>query len=1246
MKTATEQATVLIAICISQIAATARAADWPMWRFDAARSAVCLEKLPSELHLTWVRQLPPQDTAWKDEASMMFDRSYHPVVLGKLLFVGSTVNHALTAYDTETSAERWRFYTGGPIRVAPVAYNNKVYVGSDDGHLYCVDARDGKLQWKVRGGPTDRRLIGNQRFISTWPIRGGPVAVDDTVYFTSGVWPFMGTFIYAVDAQRGTVNWVNDSTSFTFRRMPHYGSAAFSGLSPQGHLVVTDDRLIVPGSRLNPAVLDRRAGKFLSYAEAKGPAVAAQGQFGFAGGQVFDVVTGNSVRLDGAGRFGLGTFGDDAWHTAAGVFDPTAIRVRKSTVDVPHGNPGMKMDVFTGSVKRIHTVRMTPWLRAGSKLVGSRGGDLQMLDVSNKAEQPSVVWETKIDGTPSDMLAADGKLFVVTVEGAIHCFSPKRGAPKTYGKTKPAKPSRNSWDAKVRELLKAARVSSGYAMVWGLKDGGLVEALVAQSKLYVIAVDADAARVDSLRHRLDAAGAYGARAVALIGDPTDMEFAPYLAGLIVSEDLKRAGFDEGTSFIARLARPLRPYGGTACLPASTGQRKSFDQWVQQADLAGYEVKHTGTNTLLVRSGPLPGSAPWLGQNADAANTRCSRDQLVMAPLGVLWFGNALSNSLVLPRHGEGPVEQVAGGRMFIEGPDSLSATDVYTGRLLWTRSFPGLGKYYIQTKHQRGAHVLGSNFFAVADAVYVAVGKSCHLVDPATSRTRKELKLPDNSDWMFLLVYDDLLIAGAHPIVRGSGSGDKIRYNTPASSRKLVAMDRNSGKVLWTRAAEKSFGHFAICAGGGKVFCIDRTSPETLDVLARRGQTPKGTPRIYALDARSGDVLWHTSDGVGAQLTYGEEHDILLSGAAMRGTDGAVLWYGPVAKSADGSVTRELLWSGKSGLMLRGTTILPQGNRAFDLLTGKQRKWTDPSGNTREWTYPRSHGCGPKVASEHLLMFRSACAGFVDLRNDSGTGNLGGFRSGCTPNLIVADGVLNAPDYTRTCGCDYQNRSSLGLIHMPDVEFWTHGAAHTPGRIGFNLGAPGDRRADDGTLWRAVPNVPDQMSRDKTIWWGNAGAVNHNYVGRVMVETVPQQPERFYRHSSRVKSTEQWKWIGGSGLVGLRSANVPLYGIDIERPFTLRLCFAEPEHTRPGGRVFSVVLGGKEILKDLDVFRESGGQLRTVVKEYSACTYSGRRAGKRAAIELTFKARAGEPLICGIEVEQAVPEKEAEENNR
>ena len=60
------------------------------------------------------------------------------------------------------------------------------------------------------------------------------------------------------------------------------------------------------------------------------------------------------------------------------------------------------------------------------------------------------------------------------------------------------------------------------------------------------------------------------------------------------------------------------------------------------------------------------------------------------PLGLLWFG-APSHDGILPRHGHGPQPQVVGGRLFIEGVDVLRAVDVYTGRLLWEASLPGVG---------------------------------------------------------------------------------------------------------------------------------------------------------------------------------------------------------------------------------------------------------------------------------------------------------------------------------------------------------------------------------------------------------------------------------------------------------------------------------------------------------------------------------------------------------------------------
>ena len=133
------------------------------------------------------------------------------------------------------------------------------------------------------------------------------------------------------------------------------------------------------------------------------------------------------------------------------------------------------------------------------------------------------------------------------------------------------------------------------------------------------------------------------------------------------------------------------------------------------------------------------------------------------------------------------------------------------------------------------------------------------------------------------------------------------------------------------------------------------------------------------------------------------------------------------------------------------------------------------TGESAPWTFTRNKGCDTVLASEHLLTFRSAVAVFFDLAANSGTGHFGGFRSGCTSNLVVANGVFCSLDYTHRCVCNYQNQASLAMIHMPQAEMWTFSAydrgSEPVQRVGINFGAPGDRRGKNGTRWLEYPTV-------------------------------------------------------------------------------------------------------------------------------------------------------------------------------
>jgi outer membrane protein assembly factor BamB len=133
------------------------------------------------------------------------------------------------ALDADHGGQRWEFFTGGPVRFAPAVWRDRVLVASDDGYLYCLAGDDGRLIWKQRGGPRPDMLLGNDRMVSRWPARGGPVVADDLVYFAAGIWPSEGVYVYALDAASGRVVWCNDSSGTLELDQPQPATAADAG---------------------------------------------------------------------------------------------------------------------------------------------------------------------------------------------------------------------------------------------------------------------------------------------------------------------------------------------------------------------------------------------------------------------------------------------------------------------------------------------------------------------------------------------------------------------------------------------------------------------------------------------------------------------------------------------------------------------------------------------------------------------------------------------------------------------------------------------------------------------------------------------------------------------------------------------------------------------------------------------------------------------------------------------------------
>lgn len=1174
--------------------------DWPMWKHDAGRSAASPEELSNELHLQWKRELPKLEPAWPDEPRMTFGSFYEPVVMGKTMFIGSSHSDKLIALDTDTGKEKWVFYADGPIYFAPVAWENKVYFTSDDGYLYCIDAKKGSTIWKFRGGPRDRKIIGNSRLISSWPARGGPVLINGKIYFTASIWPFMGTFIHALDAKTGKVVWTNSGAGSIYTIQPHRGSA-FAGVAPQGYLAANGDKLFIPNGRAVPAVLDRLTGKFLYFrlienARSGGFRIAATKDYFINRFSVYNVGDGTKVKI----RFK---------YNLDSILADNKIYI---------GNRGRLIVYDSGmnELSRLSSEGMTIHIKAGSRLYASGKSIIKAIDTPIQENKLVTSWETGVEGVPANIIVADKKLFVVTLEGSIYCFGADKISPYTHGVKKQKKPSSDQRPMQADEILKATGISEGYCVVLGIGTGHLIEDLAKKSRLHIIGIDPDKKKVGEIRRRLDAAGLYGRRVAVFCKDPVfSLEFPPYLANLIVSEDLKSSGFNK-KGFIKSVFKTLRPYGGIACLPVGKEKQSAFITRVKAKKLANAEVKQAEGFILLSREGSLPGSADWTHQYADSGNTCVSKDEIVKAPLGLLWFGG-LSNKKILPKHGMGPSEQVVNGRLFIEGPNIIRAVDVYTGRLLWEKSLPNVGMAYNTTDRQPGADGSGCNYVSVKDGVYVLYGNKCLRLNPAKGDTISEFVIPGRQEKPgdssgYIAVWKEFLVITSYPIdftkteEHNKDIREKIAPWKNTCSKQIMVMNRYNGNILWKYDAKTYFRHASIAVGNGKVFCIDKPPNPGIEIESKDQK-----PELIALDIAKGNVIWSTTENVsGTVLCYSEEHDILLQ--AGRST-----WYGLRDEAGKWMIAHkgksgDLLWSKKNSsggsIMLYGDSIIRQA-KAYSLTNGKRATLEHPiTGVKVSWRFSRSQGCGMVVASKNLITFRSAAAGYYDLENNSGTGNLGGFRAGCTSNLIVANGVLNAPDYTRLCSCSYHNQTSLALVHMPEAEMWTFnrfGLGENPiRRVGINFGAPGDRRAGNGTLWLDYPSVGGPSPS-------------------IPIKVIPGKPEWFRYHSSRIKN-DGLKWVAASGVKGIESITIDL-NTKGTIAYNVYLYFAEPGSLKKGERVFDVSMQGKKVLRNFDILEKNTNN-EVVVKEFKNVIIS-------KDLKLDFSP-AGKSLICGIEILQ------------
>lgn len=169
---------------------------------------------------------PTDEMLWKYGTGSGIESS--PAVVDGKVFFGSKDGNVY-CLDALTGVEKWHFVTGGDISCSPLVMDSRVYIGSGDEKLYCLNAEYGMEQWNFSTGGA---------------VLGSPGHYGDRLYFGSD-----DGHLYSIWPTNGTHSW---NFSISDKRTDVWGTPAF-----------LDGLLYIGDSSGRLVCLDAFSGEFL-----------------------------------------------------------------------------------------------------------------------------------------------------------------------------------------------------------------------------------------------------------------------------------------------------------------------------------------------------------------------------------------------------------------------------------------------------------------------------------------------------------------------------------------------------------------------------------------------------------------------------------------------------------------------------------------------------------------------------------------------------------------------------------------------------------------------------------------------------------------------------------------------------------------------------------------------------------------------------------------------------------------------
>lgn len=1047
---------ILIGVCFLIFFTHLYAEDWPVYRKDDQRTGITGEKLSLPLKKVWQHKTEyTPSPAWPEPAPanfwhgilevnpvMTYDRAFHVVAAGNYLYYGSSANDSIYCLDTVTGGIRWQYFSEGPVRMAPVIHGKRVYAGSDDGYLYCLDRITGKLEWKTPGGQGQRRLPGNGRFISLWPVRAGIIIQNDTVYFTAGLFPLQGVFINAVNAATGEKIWQQKVTT-----------------SPQGYMAAFENRLYVPTGRAAPYVLSMKDGTLLNKMSAikrrGGPVVTPARDFILHGADEHGMINisqksdKNELLLTVAG-FRMAIQNDtlfilDKDHLAAYDMKKYVdinkkitpfLKNRKTKIRNQDKIDKLQKEIKTSLIWKTATGDNRSMIMTKDSLIVGGDAEVALYNKNNGIK----TWSSGVDGTAYGLAVSEGKLYVSTSKGWIYCFSAHNDAQflqSVYQRKGLSGSSDKTIKLIIKEALDKVGVKKGYCFIIGMGEGYIADEIIRTSDFKVIGLEQDKKRIAKLRKKYNSTGLYGNRISIYENNYKKFSYQKFTANLILSEEsyaTSKIPFKLGD--VKKMLQPVNGYLGIA-LKQEKKSGKILQDWSQGAK--GFRMAFSGDIQWgSLRGEPLSGAGEWTHLYSDPENTSCSGDTIIKRPKKLQWFGRPGPKDMI-DRHHRNVPPLYKNGMAVIPGDNVVYTLDAYNGTILW--------KIEIPDSRRLGVFLDAGSMALDDENLYAAAKDKCHIYDIYSGELKNSYFIPPLMnkgvfEWGYLAYKDNILFGtGCKDTAFYREVSKKIDKSLYYDNMKLVysaflfGVNKNSGELLWTYKKGVII-NTTITTGDGRVYFIESSynkETKSLERLSLKTIFENSDQFLVSLNMKTGEIIYRkkvdTSDF--KMIVYINYADNILLVSGCRNIDKKLWYFFRGYNASTGEIDWQqkhvtgLPYNGSHGEQNRHPTIVGDTiytwPYAYKLKTGKK---------VDAWKFDRmGHGCGGVSASASCLFWRGGNPWMYGLYPGGEPSAMTKVtRPGCWINILPVGGLVLIPESSSGCTCAFPVQASMAFI--------------------------------------------------------------------------------------------------------------------------------------------------------------------------------------------------------------------------